>query len=104
MPHEQPTGGVMSDQQVFKLTNTTAKRPTWKGWIAGSQNWIAQNLIGLAHFVEADIPLGMNVWKWIEGQYNKEYAIPNNQQEHSWDNMRDKWYKVDTHISMPSTF
>ena len=37
-PHKQPTGGAMSGQGVFKLTNATAKRPTWTGHIAGSQN------------------------------------------------------------------
>ena len=91
-PRKQPAGGVMSGQGV------TARRPTRKGCTPGSQNWIAQDLIALAHFVEADVPLGMNVWKRIEGQYNKEYAILNDRQERSWDNMRDKWYKVGTHI------
>ena len=91
-PRKQPAGGVMSGQGV------TARRPTRKGRTPGSQNWIAQDLIALTHFVEADVPLGMNVWKRIEGQYNKEYAIPNDRQERSWDNMRDKWYKVGTHI------
>ncbi|KAF8260203.1 hypothetical protein EI94DRAFT_1811982 [Lactarius quietus] len=48
----------------------------------------------LAHFMEEGIPLGMNVWRRIEGQYNKEYTILNNRKEHNWDNMRDKWYKI----------
>ena len=54
--------------------------------------------------MEAGVPLGMSIWKQIEGQYNKEYAIPNNQQEHNWDQMKDKWHKVGTHIYVLSTF
>ncbi|KAH9030581.1 hypothetical protein EDB83DRAFT_2319314 [Lactarius deliciosus] len=78
-------------------TDTAARKPhatVRKGRMTGSQNWSAQDLIALAHFVEEAVPLGMNVWKRIEGQYNSDYAIPNNRQERGWDNMREKWYKI----------
>jgi hypothetical protein len=55
--------------------------------------------MALAHYVEEAVPLGMNVWKRIEGIFNREYAIPNSRKEHGWDNMRDKWYKVGTHYT-----
>jgi hypothetical protein len=62
--------------------------------MTGSQNWSAHDLMALAQYVEVTVPLGMNVWKRVEGLYNNEYAIPNNRQEREWDNMRDKWYKI----------
>jgi hypothetical protein len=102
-PRKQPAaGGEIITGQIGKnsvstpsLTATSARRPNArKGRIPGSQNWSARDLIALAHYVEGEVPLGMNVWKRIEGLYNNEYAIPNNRQERGWDNMRDKWYKV----------
>ncbi|KAH9070751.1 hypothetical protein EDB83DRAFT_2517913 [Lactarius deliciosus] len=68
--------------------------PAQKGRTKGSQNWSTQDLITLAHYVEEAIPLGMNVWKRIEGLYNNDYAIPNNQRERVWDHMREKWYRI----------
>ena len=93
-PRKQPTGEITS--------GTVARKPQHqKGHTTGSQNWTAQDLIVLAHYVKEAVPLGMNVWKRIEGQYNNEYAIPNNRQERGWDNMRDKWYKVCTCLCVP---
>ena len=75
-PHKQPTG------ETTNLVDTAARRPhapaAWKGCTMGSQNWSTQDLVALAHFVEGAVPLGMNVWKWIEGLYNNKYTIPNN--------------------------
>ncbi|KAI9431135.1 hypothetical protein BJY52DRAFT_1232221 [Lactarius psammicola] len=88
---------VPSEERKSPLPVSAAKRPrapAWKGRTSGSQNWSAQDLITLARYVEGAVPLGMNVWKHIEGLYNNEYAIPNNRQERGWDNMRDKWYKI----------
>ncbi len=104
-PRKQPAGEMTSGQisksnNVTSQSTDTTRRPNiaQKGHSTGSQNWSARDLIALAHFVEEAVPLGMNVWKRIERQYNDEYAIPNNQQERGWDNMQDKWYKVGTHI------
>ena len=94
---EHPTQVTSEETKPSQSSKAAARRlrqSTWKGRMSGSQNWSAQDLIALAHYVEGDVPLGMNVWKRIEGLYNKDYAIPNNRQEHTWDNMRDKWYKV----------
>ncbi len=85
-PCKQPTG------ETTKSADTAARRPhaptARKGRTTGSQNWSAQDLVALARFVEGAVPLGMNVWKRIEGLYNNEYAIPNNRRERGWDNMR----------------
>ncbi|KAI9463182.1 hypothetical protein BJY52DRAFT_1184732 [Lactarius psammicola] len=92
-PRKQHTGETATPNP----TDSAAKRPrapAQKGHTSGSQNWSAQDLIALARYVEGAVPLGMNVWKHIEGLYNNEYAIPNNRQERGWDNMRDKWYKI----------
>jgi hypothetical protein len=109
-PRKQPAGETASDQTganntVYSQsmdTSSMARRPrpaARKGRTTGSQNWNVQDLIALAHYVEEGVPLGMNVWKRISGQYNTGYAIPNNRQEREWDNMRDKWYKVgSTHM------
>ncbi|KAH9010626.1 hypothetical protein EDB84DRAFT_1445605 [Lactarius hengduanensis] len=61
--------------------------PAQKGHTRGSQNWSTQDVITLTHFVEEAIPLGMNVWKRIEGLYNNNYAIPNNRRERAWDHI-----------------
>ena len=93
-PRKQPAGEIAS--------GAVARKPYHrKGRTIGSQNWTARDLIALTHYVEEAIPLGMNVWKRIEGQYNNEYAILNNRQERGWDNMRDKWYKVCAHLCVP---
>ncbi|KAH8979483.1 hypothetical protein EDB83DRAFT_2537246 [Lactarius deliciosus] len=86
-PCKQPTGETVPDQKV-------PRAPAQKGRIRGSQNWSAQDLFALAHYVEEAIPLGMNVWKRIEGLYNNDYAIPNNRRQRAWDHMREKWYRI----------
>ncbi len=97
---EITSGQVGKSNNVTSQSTDTARRPNIarKGRSTGSQNWSARDLIALAHFVEGAVPLGMNVWKRIEKQYNNDYAIPNNRQERGWDNMQDKWYKVGTHM------
>ncbi|KAH9016941.1 hypothetical protein EDB85DRAFT_2155530 [Lactarius pseudohatsudake] len=88
-PPKHPTGEiqVVPDQKA-------PRQPAQKGHTRGSQNWSAQDLLALARYVEEAIPLGMNVWKRIEGLYNNDYAIPNNRQERAWDHMREKWYRI----------
>jgi hypothetical protein len=94
----EPLPNITSEEtKPGRNSKTAARRPrthTRKGRASGSQNWSTQDLIALAHYVEEAVPFGMNVWKRIEGLYNKDYAIPNNRQERTWDNMQDKWYKV----------
>ena len=81
VPKQGP--GHPCKQPASEITSgTVARKPHhWKGCTISSQNWTAQDLIALTHYVEEAVPLGMNVWKRIEGQYNNEYAILNNQQE-----------------------
>ncbi|KAH9025033.1 hypothetical protein EDB85DRAFT_2150061 [Lactarius pseudohatsudake] len=86
-PPKQPAGEIVPNQKA-------PRAPAQKGRTKGSQNWTAQDLIALAHYVEEAIPLGMNVWKRIEGLYNSDYAIPNNRRERAWDHMREKWYRI----------
>ncbi|KAH8992137.1 hypothetical protein EDB86DRAFT_2830568 [Lactarius hatsudake] len=85
-PCKQPTGETVPDQKV-------PCAPAQKGHLRGSQSWSAQDLFTLTHYVEEAISLGMNVWKQIEGLYNNEYTIPNNQQQCTWDHMHEKWYR-----------
>ncbi|KAH9014552.1 hypothetical protein EDB85DRAFT_2157315 [Lactarius pseudohatsudake] len=90
-PRKQPTSETVPD----KVPDQKAPRaPAQKGRTRVSQNWSTQDIIALTHFVEEAIPLGMNVWKRIEGLYNNDYAIPNNRQERAWDHMREKWYRI----------
>ncbi|KAH8993545.1 hypothetical protein EDB86DRAFT_2830073 [Lactarius hatsudake] len=86
-PCKQPTGETVPDQKV-------PCAPAQKGHLRGSQSWSAQDLFTLTHYVEEAISLGMNVWKQIEGLYNNEYTIPNNQQQCTWDHMQEKWYRI----------
>ena len=80
-PHcKQPVGETTS--------GTGARKPAQKGHMISSQNWSALDLKALAHYVKEALPLGINVWKRIKGQYNNEYAIPNNWQERGWDNIQ----------------
>ncbi|KAH9009952.1 hypothetical protein EDB85DRAFT_1902616 [Lactarius pseudohatsudake] len=90
-PRKQPTSETVPN----KVPDQNAPRaPAQKGRTRGSQNWSTQDIIALTHFVEEAIPLGMNVWKRIEGLYNNDYAIPNNRRERAWDHMREKWYRI----------
>ncbi|KAH9038701.1 hypothetical protein EDB85DRAFT_2141592 [Lactarius pseudohatsudake] len=90
-PRKQPTSKTVPN----KVPNQNAPcAPAQKGRTQGSQNWSTQDIIALTHFVEEAIPLGMNVWKRIKGLYNNDYAILNNQREHVWDHMREKWYRI----------
>ncbi|KAH9160717.1 hypothetical protein EDB89DRAFT_1914461 [Lactarius sanguifluus] len=87
-PPKQPV--IVPDQEAPRAP----AGPAQKGRKKGSQNWSAQDIIALTHYVEEAIPLGMNVWKRIEGLYNNDYAIPNNRRKRAWDHMREKWYKI----------
>ncbi|KAI9452663.1 hypothetical protein BJY52DRAFT_1402809 [Lactarius psammicola] len=94
-PHSEPSPVPAPIPSKEAKTPVPAKRGPGRprkqpaGEVTGGQIGKA-----LAHFVEEAVPLGMNVWKRIERQYNDEYAIPNNRQERGWDNMQDKWYKI----------
>ncbi|KAI9465755.1 hypothetical protein BJY52DRAFT_1220503 [Lactarius psammicola] len=59
-PRKQHTGETATPNP----TDSAAKRPrapARKGRTSGSQNWSAQDLIALAHYVEGAVPLGMNI-------------------------------------------
>lgn len=103
MPAKQGPGRRRKQPAGEIASGTAARKPARKGRISGTQNWSAPDLKALASYVEEAVPLGMNVWKRVEGRYNNEYAIPNNRQERGWDNIRDKWYKVGPHIYMLQT-
>ena len=103
VPGKQGPGRHRKQPAGETTSGTGARKPARKGRMTGSQNWSALDLKALARYVEEALPLGMNVWKRIEGRYNNEYAIPNNRQERGWDNIWDKWYKVGTHTCMLHT-